>query len=129
MKRLFFLFCFLIHGLLISQSFNENDTVLKAFEAYSQLPRELVYVHLNKSVYIKGEPIGYKAYVLDKGSKLPSFETNNLYCVLVDENETVIKKQLIRIQNGVGNGLFEIDSLFTTGTYFFKAISFGKAGF
>ncbi|NNC63070.1 MAG: hypothetical protein HKO11_12090, partial [Eudoraea sp.] len=56
------------------------DDLVPAFEAYSELPREVVFVHLNKSVFIKGEGVGYKAYVLDKDTKKRSLETKNLYC-------------------------------------------------
>lgn len=97
------------------------DNLVPAFEAYSELPREVVYVHLNKSVFIKGEAVGYKAYVLDKDTKKRSLETKNLYCVIQDSLDRDVKKQLIRIENGVGSGLIRLDSTFTTGSYRFKA--------
>ena len=87
----------------------------------STLPREVVFVHLNKSVYIKGEAVGFKAYVLDKDTKKRSLETKNLYCTILDEDENIVKQQMIRIQEGVGNGIIELDSLFTSGNYLFKA--------
>ena len=70
---------------------NVLDRILSDFSAYSALPREVVYVHLNKTVYIKGEDIGFKAYVLDKDHKRPSQETRNLYCVVADSNDRVVK--------------------------------------
>ncbi len=97
------------------------DKVPEAFEAYSQLPREVVYVHLNKSTYIKGEYIGFKAYVFDKGEKKLSNETKNLYCTIADEQNRIIKKQLIKIDNGIGDGLIRVDSLFNTADYSIKA--------
>ena len=42
------------------------DNVLDQFESYAELPREVAYLHLHKSVFLKGEQIGYKAYVMDK---------------------------------------------------------------
>ena len=42
------------------------DQLFSSFTSYSELPREVAYVHLNKSVYIKGEALGFKAYVMDK---------------------------------------------------------------
>jgi hypothetical protein len=121
MRNLLPLCILLFHSVLSSQNIENNETILTAFEAYSELPREVVFVHLNKSVYIKGENIGFKAYVLDKDTKKRSLETKNLYCTIVDEKENVVKKQLIRIENGIGNGMLELDSLFTTGNYSFKA--------
>ena len=121
MKYLLYSILFLNLSLLNAQPPSVVDDVLPAFEAYSELPREVVYVHLNKSVFIKGEGIGFKAYVLDKGTKKRSLETKNLYCIIEDSLERDVKKQLIRIENGVGSGLIRLDSTFTTGTYRFKA--------
>jgi len=95
--------------------------ILNDFARYSDLPREVAYVHLNKSVFIKGEDLGFKAYVMDKDHKRPSRETENLYCVLKDSSGRVIKSQLVRIKQGVGQGIFKLDSVFQTGTYTFKA--------
>lgn len=121
MRKLLPLCIFLFHSLLTAQNIEKNETILTAFETYSELPREVVFVHLNKSIFIKEESIGFKAYVLDKDTKKRSLETKNLYCTIVDENENILKKQLIRIENGIGSGNIAIDSLFTTGTYTFKA--------
>ena len=92
MRNLLPLCILLFHSVLSSQNIEKNETILTAFEAYSELPREVVFVHLNKSVYIKGENIGFKAYVLDKDTKKRSLETKNLYCTIVDEKENVAKK-------------------------------------
>ena len=97
------------------------DRIISDFSLYSALPREVAYVHLNKSVYIKGEDLAFKAYVLDKDRKQPSQETRNLYCVLSDSADRMVKSQLVRITNGVGEGIFELDSLFYTGKYTFRA--------
>jgi len=121
MKPLSFLVAFLFLVPVQSQISQANDQVLSGFEAYTELPREVVFVHLNKSVFIKGESIGYKAYVLDKDTKRRSLETKNLYCIVLDDQKKVVKKQLIKIENGSGSGLIKVDSLFTTGTYHFKS--------
>ncbi|WP_405574937.1 hypothetical protein [Winogradskyella sp. Asnod2-B02-A] len=99
----------------------QNDSLYSKFNTYSKAPRELAYVHLNKAVYVKGEVIGFNAYILDKNSKQLSSLTTNLYCEISDENNTVLKSKLIKVENGVAAGQFDLDSLFTTGKYTFKA--------
>ena len=121
MKFFSFLIALLFLNTFQAQNSSANDKILLSFEAYSELPREVVFVHLNKSVFIKGENIGYKAYVLDKDTKKRSLETKNLYCTVLDDQKKVVIKQLIRIENGVGSGLIKVDSLFTTGTYHFQS--------
>ncbi|WP_460220566.1 hypothetical protein [Psychroserpens sp. MEBiC05023] len=98
-----------------------NKSIISSFEKYTELPRELAYVQLNKSTYIKGEMIGLSAYVLDKASKNPSRITTNLYCTISDTENNIIKNQLIKVDNGFASSTFQIDSLFTSGEYVVKA--------
>lgn len=102
------------------ESYTEKN-IDKSYKTYTEPLREVVYVHLNKSVYIKGEDIGFNAYVFDKNTKKLSQKTTNLYCIISDRNKKVIKKQLLRVKNGIANGLLKLDSLFTSGNYTFKA--------
>lgn len=112
---------FLILLIFTQPSFSQDGDLISSYENYSDLAREVAYIHLNKTTYIKGESIGFNAYVLDKSSKVLSGETVNLYCTLSDSKGKIIKKKLILITEGVGRGHFEVDSLFTTGDYTFKA--------
>ena len=57
------LILFLVTFFSFSQ--NTND-IFETYEEYVDTPREVVYLHLNKSTYIKGENIGFTAYILDK---------------------------------------------------------------
>lgn len=97
------------------------DNLISAFKNYSSNPREITYAHLNKSTFIKGETMGFTAYIIDKESKKTSLTTNNLYCVLEDADKNIIKSKLIKVDEGIGNGIFDIDSLLTSGQYTFKA--------
>ncbi|QXP63689.1 hypothetical protein [Polaribacter sp. HaHaR_3_91] len=79
--------------------------------------KETVYSHLNKSTYIKGEEIGFTSYVFNKKTKKPSLLTTNLYCVITDKKDNVLKEKLVKVENGIASGSFKIDSVFTTGSY------------
>ena len=122
MKRIVILLSWMlaVSGLAAQQD-AQIDQLFSSFTAYSELPREVAFVHLNKSVLIKGEELGFKAYVMDKANKRPSKETRNLYCILTDSANRLVKSKMLLIEEGVGHGSFKIDSLFTTGTYKFMA--------
>ena len=94
---------------------------IKAYENYTQAPREVAYAHLNKSTYINGEMIGFTAYVFDKYTKEPSKLTTNLYCTLTTQEGEVIKKKLIKVENGVSSNVFDLDSTLSNGIFTFKA--------
>ncbi|SEE09993.1 hypothetical protein SAMN04487765_1397 [Tenacibaculum sp. MAR_2010_89] len=97
------------------------SSIIKNFQEYTSNYRETAYCHLNKSTYIKGEMLGFSSYVIDKTQKKASQSTKNLYCVITDKNNKIIKSQLLKINKGVAHNIFRIDSLFTTGQYTFKA--------
>ncbi len=120
-KFAFVLACLLLAPGAAAQQEDLFSDLLTSFEAYADLPREVAYVHLNKSVLIKGEELGFTAYVMDKDHKRPSGETRNLYCVISDSANRTLRSKLLLIEDGVGHGSFRLDSLFTTGTYVFRA--------
>jgi hypothetical protein len=103
-----------------AQTPNE-DKLFESYKNYSKLPRETAYGHLNKSTLIKGESLGFSVYLLDKHTKKSSVLTKNVYCTLQNKSGKIVKNKMILAEKGVASGIFEIDSLFTTGDYIFKA--------
>mgnify|MGYP003632524402 CR=1 FL=1 len=104
-----------------SQNKPSKQSIDSIFLNYSASFKEVVYAHLNKSIYIKGEFIGFTAYSFSKQENKLSDKTSNLYCVIYDSNKNPIKKQLIKVENGIASGSFEIDANFEKGNYTFKA--------
>ncbi|MEO0901777.1 MAG: hypothetical protein AAFY00_07030, partial [Bacteroidota bacterium] len=115
-------FFVLIHMHLFSQE-DADERILNAYEAYVELPREVVFVHTNKTTYIKGEQLGFQAYCLDKENKMLSLETKNLYVTLSDKDGILVKQQLVEVDQGLASGTFSIDSLFTSGRYTLMAFT------
>lgn len=113
------LMLFNVTSLLFSQQ-TENK-LIDAYEDYANAPREVAYVHLNKSIYVEGEMLGFSAYVFDKYTKERSLMTSNLYCAIYDNNGDVVAEKLVFMKNGVANNIFNIDSTFTQNEYTFKA--------
>ncbi|WP_339622887.1 hypothetical protein [uncultured Winogradskyella sp.] len=100
---------------------NNSETITNSYKHYTADAREVVYIHLNKSTYIKGESVGFTAYVLDKERKSPSLLTKNLYVSIEDENKKILQQKLIKVDNGVASNIFQLDSVFTSGYYKIKA--------
>jgi len=104
-----------------SQENYKEAQLVDMYESYTELPRELAFVHLNKSVYIKGELLAFQAFILDKNTKELSQETANLYVTISDTLGRQLKKKLFRVNQGSSQGSFEIDSLFSSGQYIIRA--------
>jgi cbb3-type cytochrome oxidase subunit 3 len=90
--KYFFLFFigFFISG--FSQE-KKDKALLEAYVNFFEAPREQIYVHLNKTTFLEGEPLGFSAYVLDAYKK-PSLTATNLYCTITDTTNAIIKKKI-----------------------------------
>ena len=119
MKNVVFILCFVFCYSSHSQSKFEELT--DYFEDYAELSREQIYVHLNKSTFISAETIWFKSYIVSRDTNELSAQTSNLYCVLLDDNDQVIKEKMIMSVHGIGNAQFETDSTFTSGEYKVRA--------
>ncbi|WP_298893264.1 hypothetical protein [uncultured Psychroserpens sp.] len=121
----FYHFCFfLISSSLLNLNAQNNfdeESLVDAYEDYTEAPRETIYAHLNKSTYINGEMLGFTAYAFDKFTKERSNLTSNLYCIISDLNGNVIKQKLIRVVDGVASNVFYIDEKLKSGNFMFKA--------
>ncbi|GAA4966813.1 hypothetical protein [Algibacter aquimarinus] len=106
---------------LLAQKESLENNITTSFQEYTSAYREVAYCHLNKSIYIKGESLGFSSYVIDKSLKNPSKPTKNLYCVITDSTNKVIKSKLLKVNKGYASNVFNIDSTFTSGYYTFKA--------
>lgn len=117
LKSFFFFFILIT----IFSNAQDAEEILDNYSDYTEAPREIAYVHLNKSTYVAGEMLGFTAYVFDKYVKEPSKMTKNLYCTISNKDGEVIKKKLLKVENGVVSNVFDIDSLLSTGIFTFKA--------
>lgn len=94
-----------------------NDSILKDFDNFMKIPESNVYMHLNKSILLEGETLGFSAYVMDHKKQIPSQIVKNLYCQILNSEGKVIKEQMMIVENGKTDGVFAIDSIMPSGNY------------
>ncbi|CAM1343917.1 hypothetical protein [Tenacibaculum amylolyticum] len=88
---------------------------------YFQNTREVPFLQLNKTTFLQGEEIWFKAYIQEQNSQKLHSTTSNLYVSIFDESGELKDQQLIHIKNGMGNGNILLDSTFTNSNYYIKA--------
>ncbi|NER14117.1 hypothetical protein GWK08_11745 [Leptobacterium flavescens] len=112
-----FLFC-----VVISPAQEKNSTTITdAYQKYFELPRETIFLHLNKSTYLLGEEIWFKGYIYDRQSDTPATKTSNIHIGIYDDKGNQINKKLFLGFNGYTRGNIEVDSTFASGEYYIKA--------
>lgn len=99
----------------------QEKSIENEYAAYFTLPREGLYLHINKTSYFAGEEIWFKGYAFDQKNQLISKATTNINVGIYDAEGNQIKKALFKAKDGFAKGNFAVDSTFTAGTYYIKA--------
>lgn len=115
--------------LMFSQNRSVERKVKPAFKEYFGLPRASIFLHLNKSVHVKGEEIWFKGYVYNRLKSTVINEPLNLYVGIYDAKGNQMKKELFISKNGISQGQMTIDSTFSEGLYYIKATTSGMRNF
>lgn len=87
----------------------------------ASLLEENVYVHMDKPYYYPGEMMWFKAYLNYRNPSLRDSMSRTLYVELINPQRKIVKSQMIRIDNGFGNGNWVVTDTLSSGTYYFRA--------
>ncbi|MCK8524432.1 hypothetical protein M0D21_22860 [Aquimarina sp. D1M17] len=93
-----------------------NESVSK----YFKIPRESIFVHLNKSIYLPQEEIWFKAYVFDRKNGLPSLATTNFNVELFDVSGNEVYSGLFLGSEGNAKGNIKINPSWGAGEYYIR---------
>ena len=115
---LYFLICLFS---VDAQNTDSINSLENRIEKYFELPRESIYIHTNKTDYVVGENLWFKAYIFDRQKAKPFKETSNLDIRIFDEDGNEIKQSLFFARDGYSIGQISIDSTYKSGTYYLRA--------
>lgn len=82
---------------------------------------EKIYLQLDSDIYSVNETIWFKAVVSTAVQNEPSHISGVLYVELINQEEEVLERKLIRLDKGIGDGFFDLGTTFTEGTYLVRA--------
>jgi hypothetical protein len=82
---------------------------------------EKIYIHYDKSNYIAGETIWFKAYIMD--GLLPSIKSTVLCAELINDSGRIVQKKILSINGSAAVGEFELPKTTTQGSYTIKAFT------
>ncbi len=115
------LFFVTISGQVYSQ--NSEEEFIEKIVDYKLQQKEVAYLHLNKSHYLKNEQLGFTAYVLNEFEHTSETNDSNLYITVKNEKDSLIRKDMYLIKNGITSGVIDIDSTFKAGNYTITAFT------
>jgi hypothetical protein len=82
-----------------------------------------IFMHLNKNIYVSGEDVLFKAYLVNASNFKPDTLCKVLYIALKNTNNQKIIRFRINLSDGTGDGFFTLPDTLTTGCYFITAFT------
>ncbi|MVN23437.1 hypothetical protein [Mucilaginibacter arboris] len=119
--------------LLLTTAFLMLAVTLKAQTLVDSIPRtakpdagfklffEKVYLHTDRENYVSGENSWFKAYLVNAQTNVPISSSKNLYVELISPEAKIIDREVIRLNNGTGNGDFKLQDSIPSGNYRIRA--------
>ena len=102
-----------------ANSFSQQSPVDALTKYYNNYPEEKIYLWFNKTAYVAGETIWFKAYVFS-GYDL-AYISSSLFVELYDAQKKLIGTKLLPIISGVSEGSIDTDNKLNEGVYFIRA--------
>lgn len=68
---------------------------------------EKIYLQLNSTVFISDQTIWFKAIVTNL-NQIPTVLSDVLYLDLIDFDERIISSKILKVENGIANGFFDL---------------------
>ncbi|MFV0505377.1 MAG: TonB-dependent receptor plug domain-containing protein [Bacteroidales bacterium] len=94
------------------------DSVEYRFSKQASLyPQEKIYVQIDKSFYITGEYIWFRAHLVDAMSNIPDTTSRYIYAELINPLDSVVVRVKVRPQDGAYSGYIPLAEELPEGDY------------
>ncbi len=105
---------------------SENDSpenlIRDSLESYSSfVSHQKVFLHLDKSSYLAGQTIWFRAYLLDGMDNIPVRSKNNLFVDLIDSRGEAIAVRMLLAEEGGAHGDILLADDIPDGNYILRA--------
>lgn len=107
------LFCFLLYNYSLSQNYRES--------IFDVTTGEKIYLQLSSDVFALDQDIWFKAIVTNAENHRPTKISGVLYVDLINPNEQIVDHKLVKLENGIGQGSFELQKKYLQGRYLIRA--------
>ena len=87
----------------------------------NELAPEKIYLQLDRKVYASDKIIWFKSIVTNAVDHSPSPLSGVLYVELINPNEKVLEKKMIKLERGIGQGYFKLSQPAMEGNYLIRA--------
>ncbi len=93
----------------------------KMEDYYRRYPQQKVYLHMDRIAYHAGETLWYRAYLVDARTHRPDTISMNLVVELIDSYGNISLIQILKLENGMASGDFNLPDTLQEGLYQVRA--------
>ncbi len=115
--KFFYLLTLLLSNFVFNLQAQKPDSLLQDY--YQKSPQEKIYFHFDKEMYVAGETIWFKVYLLS--NLIPSDISSSLFVELFDASGRIIGKRTLPVFSGTTAGNLELSDSLPGGYYTMRA--------
>lgn len=118
---LFLFFCPLGFYGQETEPLSQDTVVANILYQQKVYPQEKIHLHLDRDIYVPGENIWFKAYLVDAETHLSLTYSRYVYVELINSSDSLVSRVMIRPERGVHHGHIFLSEVIPEGYYTLRA--------
>ena len=100
-----------------------QDTIIANFSLMERIPKEKLYLHLDKPFYGAGEKIWFKGYLVNAITHQDNAQSNFIITELINRSESIVERKKIRRDSLGFHNAFTLPATLPAGDYYLRGYS------
>jgi len=121
MKHFFVFILTLLIGYESAYAQNKDSIQLRIANQVILFPQEKLYLQTDKSCYVSGEKLWFRAHLVDEILNTPSTLSSYVFVELINPLDSVVSRARIKSFSGAFNGVFTLPVSLPEGPYVLRA--------
>ena len=100
-----------------------QDTIISNFSLMERIPKEKLYLHLDKPFYGAGEKIWFKGYLVNAITHQDNAQSNFIITELINRSDSIVERKKIRRDSLGFHNAFTLPATLPAGDYYLRGYS------
>lgn len=100
-----------------------QDTIIANFSLMERIPKEKLYLHLDKPFYGAGEKIWFKGYLVNATTHQENSQSNFIITELINRSDSIVERKKIRRDSLGFHNAFTLPATLPAGDYYLRGYS------
>ena len=100
-----------------------QDTIIANFSLMERIPKEKLYLHLDKPFYGAGEKIWFKGYLVNAITHQDNAQSNFIITELINRSDSIVERKKIRRDSLGFHNAFTLPATLPAGDYYLRGHS------